>query len=328
MKFLDQLIPIRSSIFKPEVYQGWGRTRRYFEGWYFKVLTADEQTALAIIPGIAMAENGEKHAFIQILDGKRRTAQYHTFPADSFQPEKGVFRVAIEGNRFSADHVKLDLPELKGELHFTGNVPWPSRWYSPGIMGPFSFVPFMECYHGIVSMDHSVHGRMIYNDHEVDFDNGRGYIEKDWGRSFPEAYTWMQTNHFSSPAISFKASVAKIPWLGSSFTGFIAGLWFGDRLIRFTTYNGSELRELQISKENVEIILEKKTVLLHAIAHRDHATSLASPILGLMDGRIEESMTSKIDLKLYNLPGKRIIFEGRGRNLALEVAGNISEIVL
>ena len=42
---------------------------------------------------------------------------------------------------------------------------------------------------------------------------------------------WLQTNHFSQPRVSLKVSVAKIPYLGYSFVGFITGIWLGDRLI-------------------------------------------------------------------------------------------------
>jgi hypothetical protein len=79
----------------------------------------------------------------------------------------------------------------------------------------------------------------------IDFNNGRGYIEKDWGQSFPEAYVWMQSNHFSSQGISIKASVASIPWIGKSFTGFITGVWVHNRLYRFTTYNQTRLIKLK-----------------------------------------------------------------------------------
>ena len=31
---------------------------------------------------------------------------------------------------------------------------------------------------------------------------------------FPQAWVWMQTNHFEQPRISLTASVAIIPWMG------------------------------------------------------------------------------------------------------------------
>lgn len=316
------------AVFHPVEYHGWGRSRRYFEGWYFKVVNATEDRAFAFIPGIAMDEKGERHAFIQVLDGKKLTAEYHPFPAGSFCPAPGKFDLQIGNNRFTDEFIRLDLPGIRGELHFSGNVEWPKRWYSPGIMGPYTFVPFMQCYHGIVSMDHALEGTLQIHGEEISFSGGRGYAEKDWGHSFPSAYFWMQTNHFGTPGTSFKASVARIPWLGKAFTGFIAGIWHGGRLYRFTTYNGSVLKKSAAGLETVELVMENRNYRLEVVARRDHATELASPLAGFMDGRISESMTSVIEVTLTDLKQGTILLKDTGRNGALEVAGKIEEIIL
>jgi tocopherol cyclase len=316
------------SFFNPEHFQGWGKTKKYFEGWYFKIVSADGNYAMAIIPGIAMDANGNKHAFIQVLDGKPRTAEYIPFPADEFVASQYEFNISIGENRFCSTFLELHLPTLTGRIEFDKIVPWPKPFYSPGIMGPYAFVPFMECYHGIVSMDHGLKGILNNGNTEMRFDGGRGYIEKDWGRSFPGAYVWMQTNHFSTKGISLKVSVAKIPWLKSSFVGFIAGLWLHGKLIRFTTYNRSHLLNCRISKETVEIVMDNKQFLLEVRAVRDHATALAAPILGMMDGRIEESMSSEIHVKLSEKSIGRLIFEDNGRNAAIEVAGTIDDLII
>ena len=316
------------SIFNPERYQGWGKSRRYFEGWYFKLVDPSEKHAFAIIPGVAMDVDGRKEAFIQVLDGKRKTADYHRFDYSQFKARPGEFSVVIGGNIFSEKTMRVALPGLKGELHFVDNVPWPSKWYSPGIMGPYTFAPFMECYHGIVSMDHAISGALNVRGEAVDFSGGRGYIEKDWGRSFPSAYFWMQSNHFDEPGISLKASVARIPWITGSFTGFIAGLWLQDRLYQFTTYNGARLMRSHADKELVHLVMENKKYRLELRAFRDHATELASPIRGFMEGRIEETMTSSVSVTMMDASNGSILFEGTGRNAGLEVAGRIELITV
>ena len=60
------------------------KSKNYFEGWYFKLVNHDGSEALAIIPGIAMDEQGNKQAFIQVLDGKRKSARYHKFVFEDF----------------------------------------------------------------------------------------------------------------------------------------------------------------------------------------------------------------------------------------------------
>lgn len=316
------------ALFNAEQYHGWGKTRRYFEGWYYKVINAKEDKAYAFIPGIAMDENGVQQAFIQVLDGKKLTAAYHKFEARDFIPQPGQFKVAIGNNLFERTKIQLDLPAIKGTLSFQHQRPWSSTWYSPNIMGPFSFVPFMQCYHGILSMDHRIEGTLTIEGETVDFTGGRGYMEKDWGRSFPSGYIWMQTNHFSEPGISLKSSVAKIPWMGTSFIGFIAGVWLHDRLIEFTTYNFTKLRRSYADEQKVELVMENAKHRLSILAHRTAATSLASPIGGFMDGRIEESMTAKVEVQLFDKKNKKMLLEDVGRNAGLEVAGKVEDIMV
>jgi hypothetical protein len=87
--------------------------------------------------------------------------------------------------------------------------------------------------------------------------SGRGNLEKDWGRAFPSGYVWMQTNHIDAdPAASLIASVAIIPWVRSSFRGFIVGLRHGGRLHRWATYNRSREVLLAIDDQHVRWTLE------------------------------------------------------------------------
>lgn len=316
------------SLFFPERFQGWGRTASYFEGWYFKLLTADTTKALAIIPGIAMDEKKNKIAFIQVLDGIKNTSLFHRFPFGSFSSSFDDFRISIANNHFSHNGLELnEIPNLKGKIDFSKTIKWKSHWYGPGIMGPFTFLPFMECNHGIVSLDHELKGSLTCYKDTIDFTNGRGYTEKDWGKSFPLAYVWMQSNHFKVPGISIKVSIAKIPWFRFSFVGFIAGIWINDRLISFTSYNNSELKYLKISLNVVELALENKNYRLEASVDRKPGSSLFSPIRGLMEGKIEESLTSTIKVHLKDKKNDKIVLLDSGKNAGLEVAGKIEEII-
>jgi hypothetical protein len=309
----------------PDEFQGWGRERRYFEGWYFKVVSSDERHALAFIPGISMGENGERHSFVQVMDGKACRAQYHRFSANDFRPASGQFEVFVGKNSFSKEKISLDLPGISGEIHFQNPTPWPKMLGAPGIMGWYSFVPIMECFHGIVSLHHTLEGKLEIENEEIDFAEGRGYIEKDWGRSFPRAYVWMQTNHFDThDRASLMASVAHIPWLGSYFIGFISGFWLDGRLFRFATYTGAR-KFLKISDEHVELILKNPKTELRLLAKQASGTALRSPISGEMTGKIQESLQAEVRTEL--LENGRRIFEGTGRNAGLEVAGQVEILV-
>ena len=309
------------------MYHGWGRSKRFFEGWYYKIVNKSQTRAFAIIPGIAMDENGNKQSFIQVLDGINNIAKYHKFDAAEFKPTPRKHSLKIANNYFSKDLISLNLPDLEGDLKFQNLSPWSNSLLSPGIMGPYSFIPFMECYHGIISMNHNILGSLKYNNANISFDKGKGYMEKDWGHSFPKAYIWMQSNHFSKPDISLKSSIAIIPWMKSSFIGHIAGILINDKLIEFTTYNGTKVNKCHIFIDKVEIEMENSSHLLKIIAYREKSTTLAAPISGFMDGRIDESMKASIEVNLFDKKKKIVLLNDIGKSAGIEVAGKYEMLV-
>jgi hypothetical protein len=195
-------------------------------------------------------------------------------------------------------------------------------------MGPFRFIPKMQTLHGILSFNHEIQGRVSLNERVIDFSSGRGYIEKDWGREFPSTWIWMQSNHFDQPHISFTASIAKIPWMKRSFTGFLIGLLYDGKVHRFTTYTRAKISSPQVSEKEVTFSVQDKRFMIEVIAQRSHGASLRSPVEGLMTGRIIESLDSCITLKFYKRTNGKmeLIFEDTGRNAGLEVVGDLSEI--
>jgi len=309
------------ALFNPSLYHGWGRSSKFFEGWYYKVVSNDQKHAFAFIPGIAMDEKGKKQSFIQVLDGKKFTSKYYKYKFIDFKSNSNKHNIVISKNIFLKDSIELDLSNISGKLFFKNLSPWSNSIFSPGIMGPYSFVPFMECYHGILSMNHTIEGKLIVNNKVVDFSQGKGYIEKDWGHSFPEAYIWMQCNNFNDSSVSIKASVAKIPWLGSSFIGFIAGVLIEGVLIEFTTYNFSKLIKCSVNNKTVQLNLENPSYVLQIILHRKKPTELVAPISGFMDARIEECMDGKMEVLLKKKKSNEIIYNNSGTTAALEVAG-------
>ena len=154
---------LRSTL-NPASYHGHGKRPPFFEGWYYKLVDASEQARYAVIPGIFLSEDPtEHHAFVQVLDGRTGQVTYHRYRPEEFWAADRGFDLRIGPNRFTSEHLSLDIhsPELtaSGELHFSDLTPWPVTLTSPGIMGWYAWMPFMECYHGIVSLDHWDPGR-------------------------------------------------------------------------------------------------------------------------------------------------------------------------
>jgi hypothetical protein len=319
-------------IWKPEVYQGTSDMKKYFEGWYFKIVDKEEKSVYAIIPGVSFDKKGNTHAFIMFFDGINASMNYLKFDISEFQYSKELFQVEIGRNSFGLNgfilNINSDEQNIHGKIEFQSLIPWPVKPLSPGAMGWYAFVPFMECYHEVVGFDHLIKGKLNINGKEIDFTDGKGYIEKDYGKSFPRYYIWMQSNHFETQGISVMASVAKIPWLGSSFDGFLVGFLYEGEVYRFATYTGAKITKLKLSDKLVTVHFQDKKYRLELEATKSTAVDLHSPVEGSMTGRIIESITAKIHVKFIKLSKKKeeIIFEGIGRNSGLDIGGKIGEL--
>jgi tocopherol cyclase len=320
------------AVWQPAMYHGHGKRRNFFEGWYFKFVDASEQHVHAVIPGVFLGRDRSiSHAFVQVLDGLSGRSTYHRYPLDQFAASEREFDMRVGPNHFRVDGFSIDVADpdrtLRGDLKFDGIAPWPVTTLSPGIMGPYAFVPFMECYHGVLGFDHAVRGSLSMDGETVNFGGGRGYIEKDWGRAFPRAWIWGQSNHFEQPGTSITISVATIPWLGRSFRGFILGLWHNGQLYRFTQYNASKITNLRLTDKHVILHVVNRTHRLAIEATRSEDGLLHAPYRSDMLQRVTESLTATIVVKLIELKSERVLFEGMGRHAGLEINGEIQQIV-
>ena len=106
---------------------------------------------------------------------------------------------------------------------------------------------------------------------------------------------------FKKENFSVKASVAKIPWLKSSFIGFISGVLIDGELIEFTTYNSSKLLACKVTDYFVLISFENPEFNLDIKLTRKKPTKLVAPISGFMDSRVEECMDGKMEVFLKEL---------------------------
>jgi tocopherol cyclase len=297
-------------LYRPEFYQGPRRLARYFEGWYYKAVI--DGRAFALIPGVSRAPD-DPHAFIQYIDGEAGTSAYHRFPLDRFSFRRDVFEVTIDSSRFGLDGFGVELPELSCDLTIHAASRWPSTLLSPGTMGWYSFVPFMECRHGIVAMDAELAGTVD----GAPIGGGRLYVEKDYGKSFPNAWVWLQSNTFESPGTSVTCSIANVPFVGGAFTGFLAGILHDGELYRFTTYTGARLEQLTTTDSEVFISIADSRKVLEIRATREDGVVLAAPSQGVMNGRVSETMRSHLSVRLIVNGEER--FSGTGQKAGLEV---------
>ncbi len=312
-------------VLNPIAFQGNLTNNRYFEGWYLKHVSADKKQVLSFIPGVALTKT-DKHAFIQVIDGISGKTWNVQYPISDFDYAVNEFKIRVGKSNFSLKgiHLEIDSEDLKvkGDIEYFNIVNYPSTFFSPGIMGWYSFVPFMECKHGIGSVLHELKGEILINTAKISFENGTGYIEKDWGTSFPESWIWLHCNTFNRPDCSFTFSVAKIPWLGSFFIGHICFLYLEGKFYRFATYTGSKIKVLGFKNNLLKCELTGGNCTLSVVAKQNRAGDLKAPASGVMNRMIKESVDSEIEISLFDKNGT-LIFNSNGNRAGMEIIEGI-----
>ncbi|MFA7423208.1 MAG: tocopherol cyclase family protein [Acholeplasmataceae bacterium] len=306
----------------PELFQGDKKSNHYFEGWYYKLVSADLKTSIAFIPGISIQKK-DPHTFIQVFISSQDDFKmhYYRFDSDVFTYSHDSFSVNIDNNVFTLKSIDINLKDpsmqIFGVVHFRDHKSLNKNLYQPNIMGPFAYLPFMECNHGVISMQSHLKGTLTINNKEIDFTNGKAYIEKDWGKSFPKAYIWLQSNHFKNDKTSLMFSYATIPFSVLSFKGLIVNLLFNDKEYRFATYNMTKIIKKEIRKDEIDFILKKGKYKLYVYAKKDKEIELKSPSLGIMNQTIKEGLSGIIRIKLYEKD--KLIYEDEGLNAGIEI---------
>ncbi len=348
--------------FFPILYQGsswfvWKRAARrgsgrsaYFEEWYFKHTTSATRSngrarrALSFTAGIWRAPSGgmdDDGAFVQLLDGDSGEMRLFSFPATDFRAIDEPFELRIGRNRFSLSGLKVDLEDhygsVRAELSYGGVTP-PRRGFSwPGAREPYSFVPILDQSHGIASLDHRVDGCIEICEgaagafkKKLDLNGGRGYIEKDWGRSRPRSWVRVQCNAFDAAngPVSFFFSLARVPWLGSWFNGFIAILLVDGREYRFSSNSGSRIDLLSFEGSTVSALLTDRAWKLELTVRRSSEGSFVPPPDGAISRRVSGSADSWVRVVLKRRHGADDVpvFDASSPAAGVDVVGDMGAL--
>lgn len=311
----------KHEIFDPSLFHRTNVRSGFFEGWYFKAENRDGSSVFAVIFGVSV-NSKDPHAFIQFFDGKNRRADYFTFPLSSFSADNSSFDIKIGKNRLSAKKCFLDINfegrEIHADIDINNIIPIEKNLFQPGAMGPFGYLPFLECNHHVISMNHTLCGEISVDLTPLRLDGGRGYMEKDWGTSFPSSYVCLQTNRFTDSDASFMFSLAKVPLMGLRFTGMISILRLKKREFRFATYNASRTEILNLSKNEFSALIQGRNNTLEVVAFKGEDAQLKSPVSGMMASKIGESLRGEVFVSLKNRRGE-LLFEGKGGNAGVEI---------
>lgn len=255
-----------------------------FKGYYFKCSSSEH--SLALIP----ASHGNT-ASLQIITEKCS----HNIKLGYLKFGDKIPQVKTNAGVFSEKGIKLNINnnevKVKGLLSFGKTSP-----ISYDIMGPFALLsPILQCRHRVISMYHTVNGKITVNNETYLFKDGNGYIEGDEGTSFPHSYLWMQCFWKD---VSIMLSSADVPLFGTSIRGVIGIIAVKGKEYRFATYLGA--KTVYLSEHSAVIKQGDYTLSIKNLSNKGHR--LFAPKNSNMNRIIRENVKCRIyvDLKRKN----------------------------
>lgn len=297
-----------------------------FEGWYFK--HSAEGKVYSFIPGLAVGTDGEKSAFLQVIT--QEGSHFFRFPAESFHSDPQKLRVEVGDSVFGASGAEVSVSQegirISGKIRYSPLQLLQRSLYCPTVMGPFSYLRFLECSHDVVSMRHGLTGTLTINEKPVELTGGTGYIERDAGRSFPRAWLWYQSNCFPEPGDGVMLAAARVP-VGSafSFPGLLCVCHAGGREYRLATYCGGRLERVLRREREVGLVARQGGDRLEVRVRADAGRELRAPLLGDMSRVIREFPCCNSAVRLTR--NGKVLLQGVGKCAGFEQIGGLDEIL-
>lgn len=272
----------------------------YFEGYYFKFINKQKEIVI-LIAGISISKS-EKYSFIQVASNYSEKVSLFKFPLSELAAAEDHFEFRIGKNLFSQNRISFDLGDINGEITLTNNVNWKRSFLNPNIMGFLSFIPRVECKHDVITINTEVQGEINLPEHNVQFDKGDGYIEKNWGSSFPKKYMWLHANQFKNKELSLQFAIAKPKWFFLRPQVYI-GYVMNGKIIHFATHRLC-LVKIQDHKSHTLVKIQKlrRTILIKI--KNESPVSLIGPKKGGLNNSIHEYLKSDIEL----IVSKKVLF--------------------
>jgi hypothetical protein len=155
-------------------------------------------------------------------------------------------------------------------------------------------------------MRHDIHGTIQFGQDSQKNVLGVGYLEKDWGQSFPSTWIWGQTNQWISTSsvsasLFFSFAVAPIGF-GLELPGFLVIFEHNNEFYYFNTYLLSIVDDLAVNNYTnslsftvYDLFFEYK---LHVSIQFDDANS-GTLLYAPREGRMEKIVKEMLDNNAY-----------------------------
>ena len=226
------------------------KKRNCFEGWYYREQSKD--LTIAFIPALHYDEEGHMTGSLQVVLPEKSWSISYDHPVN--MNLKDSLFVVLGKNVFTEACIHLDIDEpglyIKGDIYFDRD--YGTKFH---VMGPLRLPlislaasRLLPCGHHIWAMEQVLSGELeirafgcgsvMAGGRTVDFKGGKGYLECDYGKTFPTSYFWSHCNWFEEK--SLRITCAGVELSGERLGCFACIDQNGYRL-KLATYRGAKI---------------------------------------------------------------------------------------
>lgn len=332
-----------------------GSSRRFFEGWYYRVTLPDRGQTFAFMYSIEDPSGGKPYSggAAQIL-GANDQYLWRTFPdvkkfwANSDVLELGhwgktdlqtqpIWLLPSEFERHIQQGYQANATWNQGIIHdpVSGSCRWQYKiepvygWGDKNALqqstaGLLSSLPIFEPGWQILMAHGLATGWIEWNGYTYEFTNAPAYSEKNWGGAFPQKWFWLNCNSFdgeSDLALTAGGGRRGVLWWMESVA--MVGLHYRGKFYEFVPWN-SEVHwdiqpwgswKMQAKNSQFEIQLTGTTTL--------PGTELRAPTQDGLRFCCRDTMQGQLRLELRRSQpsGSQLILEAQSSLCGLEVGG-------
>jgi tocopherol cyclase len=327
-----------------------GFDRDFFEGWYFRVTLPEIRESFAFMYSIEDPSDTSHHSggAVQILgiDEQYLSCSFpdsHQFWATTTSLGLGYWsetKLAICPQLLSAADFDAQISQgyqatttLHQGILPDQNCRWSYQilpvygWGQPGQLqqataGLLSYLPIFEPGWQILMAHGLATGWIEWQGQRYEFNQAPAYSEKNWGRSFPAQWFWVNCNSFDHTvglAVTAGGGRRKVLWTTEE-VGMI-GIHYRDRFYEFAPWNSQMTWQIQTWGE-WRIQATNGDFQVELIGTTDLAgTMVNTPTEQGLVLCCRDTLKGLLSIDLQTLQGQQII-KTNSNNAGLEVGGN------
>jgi tocopherol cyclase len=327
-----------------------GLARGFFEGWYFRVTLPEIRESFAFMYSIEdpLGESERSCSAIQILGIEEQYLRHSWSDISNFWAARdgldlghwGATNLEIQPQLLSVADFDYQINQgyqVTATLH-QGILPDQNcRWcyqilpvygwgqpaqFQQATAGLLSYLPIFEPGWQILMAHGLATGWIEWQGKRYEFKHTPAYSEKNWGRSFPERWFWVNCNSFDDTvglAITVGGGRRKVLWTTEE-VGMI-GIHYRDRFYEFVPWNSQMTWQIQPWGE-WRIQATNEDFQVELIGTTDWAgTMVSTPTEQGLVLCCRDTLKGLLSIDLQTIQGQQII-RANSRNAGLEVGGD------